>query len=180
VPFDPRVHHRQTVRLAGHDYTQPGAYFVTVCSWDRARVFGEVVAEVMRLSTFGLVVKEEWVRTAAVRPYVCLDAFVVMPDHIHGILVIAHHPAPHAEPPSRARRPCVSGPTGVVRGSLGAVVGQFKGAAAKRINAMRGTPGEPVWQRGFYERVIRSPVSMARIRRYILDNPIRWAMSRRP
>ena len=90
MTYDPRKHHRRSIRLKGYDYTQAGAYFVTFVAHDRECLFGDVVDGVMRLNAFGEIVREEWFRTAVVRPYVMLDPdeFVVMPNHIHGIIWI--------------------------------------------------------------------------------------------
>jgi REP element-mobilizing transposase RayT len=167
VRFDPRVHHRRSIRLKGFDYAQPGAYFVTVCAWRRNALFGRIAGGRARLNALGRIVAEEWVRTERVRPEVSVDAFVVMPDHVHGIIVIT-------ERNPRARDGRDQTRSGPGPGSLGAIVGQFKTAAARRINALRQTPGQPVWQRGFYERIVRDPAALDNIRRYIADNPIRW------
>jgi len=90
MTYDPRKHHRRSIRLKGYDYTQAGAYFVTFVAHDRECLFGDVVDGVMRLNAFGEIVREEWFRTAVVRPYVMLDPdeFVVMPNHVHGIIWI--------------------------------------------------------------------------------------------
>jgi putative transposase len=138
------------------------------------------------LSAFGKIVEEEWHRSAAIRPEIELDEFVVMPDHIHGIVwmgigqrepftirdpVGAHRGAPLPVPtpitdPGHARPPR----------SLGSFVAGFKSIVTKRINHLRGTPGTPVWQRNYYERIIRDHTALSRIRRYILANPAapRW------
>ncbi|RME36986.1 MAG: transposase, partial [Thermoflexia bacterium] len=86
APYDPDRHHRRSIRLRGYDYTQPGAYFVTICAYDREPLFGEVVDGEMRVNKWGEIVREEWFRTTQLRPYVVLydDEFVVMPNHIHG------------------------------------------------------------------------------------------------
>ncbi|MFQ3589578.1 MAG: hypothetical protein SNJ67_04620, partial [Chloracidobacterium sp.] len=90
VAYDPHRHHRRSIRLKGYDYTRPGLYFVTLCTLDRACLFGEVVNGAMRLNAFGEVVRDEWFKTAEVRGYVRLDEreFVVMPNHIHGVIEI--------------------------------------------------------------------------------------------
>ena len=90
MTYDPHKHHRRSIRLPGYDYTQPGAYFVTFVAHDRECLFGDVVDGVMRLNAFGEIVRDEWFRTAVVRPYVMLDPdeFVVMPNHVHGIIWI--------------------------------------------------------------------------------------------
>jgi len=171
--FAPQRHHRRSIRLKGYDYTQAGAYFVTVCTWNRQCLFGKVVDGEMRLDGRGEIVHQEWLRTAKMRPGVQLDAFVVMPNHIHGIIIITDdrrgtlQRAPTAEQFGR--------PTS---NSIPTIVRLFKSAVTKRINNARGTPGMPVWQRNYYEHVIRNERSLDRIRRYIVENPLRWHLDR--
>ncbi|MBI4771133.1 MAG: transposase, partial [Chloroflexi bacterium] len=81
-------HHRRSVRLKGYDYASPGAYFVTLCTWQRECLFGEIVNGEMRSGPLGQIVAVEWARTGVVRPNVTVDDFVVMPNHVHGILFI--------------------------------------------------------------------------------------------
>jgi REP element-mobilizing transposase RayT len=133
----------------------------------------------MQVNALGKVVQEEWSRSVEIRQEIRLDAFVVMPNHIHGIVVIsndvhddevgAHGRAPlHSDrppPTSRGRPPR----------SLGAFIAGFKAVVTKRINENRGTPGAPVWQRNYYEHVIRSDDELNRTIQYITDNPARWA-----
>jgi len=123
----------------------------------------------MILSPFGEIVVEEWEKSAAVRPTLRLDAFVVMPNHIHGIVTIidrdvvgAHSCAPLHAPLRRRPR------------SLATFVAQLKATATRRINALRDTPGTRVWQRGYHEHVIRGEEDYHRIQAYIDDNPRRW------
>ena len=126
----------------------------------------------LRLSPIGEIVTHEWTRTPTVRRHVDLDAFVVMPNHVHAILVLA-------EGVGATRRVApTSWPRGAVTGSLGAIIGQFKSDASRRINATRDTPGRPVWQRGYDEHVIRDEAELHRIRAHIANNPLRWALDR--
>ena len=200
MTYDPHKHHRRSIRLPGYDYTQPGAYFVTFVAHDRECLFGEVVDGVMRLNAFGEIVRDEWFRTAVVRPYVMLDPdeFVVMPNHVHGIIWITggrgdpvgrpYDPVgrpydPVGRPHDPMGRPHDNDrddqrPHGPAAGSVGAIIGQIKSIAAKRINALRGTPAAPVWGRNYYEHIIRYETSLNRIRRYIAANPSRWAEDR--
>ena len=176
-------HHRRSIRLPGYDYTQPGAYFVTFVAHDRECLFGDVVDGVMRLNAFGEIVREEWFRTAVVRPYVMLapDEFVVMPNHIHGIIwITGGRGDPVGRPYDPVGRPHDNDRDdqrshGPAAGSVGAIIGQIKSIAAKRINALRGTPAAPVWGRNYYEHIIRYETSLNRIRRYIAANPSQWA-----
>ncbi len=172
---------RKSIRLKEYDYTQPGAYFVTICTYRRAHLFGQVVDGEMRLNAFGKIVWEEWFRTAQVRPYVELfeNEFVVMPNHIHGIIWIVEHDvgATRRVAPT-SRRVAPQPPRGPVPQSLGAIIAQFKSVVTKRINTLRGTPGAPVWQRNYWEHVIRTERALNAIRRYIIENPARWHLDR--
>ena len=166
--------HRRSIRLRGYDCTKPGAYFLTICTADRAPLFGEVFDGDMRLNGLGQIIENEWLRSETIRPEIVLDAFVVMPNHLHGIVFItsgrepaggdvgAHGHTPLRRPPR----------------SLGSFVAGFKSAAALRGNRHRGTPGLPLWQRGTYEHIIRDGQALARIRRYIVSNPARWREAR--
>ncbi|MCS7283483.1 MAG: transposase [Anaerolineae bacterium] len=177
TPYDPQRHHRRSIRLRGYDYTQPGAYFVTICTHGREPLFGTVVDGEMRVNEWGAIVREEWFRTAQLRPYVMLyeDEFVVMPNHVHGIIWIV------GETVGATRRVAPTTtipPAGPVAGSVGAIIGQFKSAVTKRINILRATPGAPVWQRNYYEHIIRNERALDAIRRYIAENPLRWHLDR--
>jgi len=184
---------RRTIRLKDYDYTSDGGYFVTICAYQRECLFGEIdVQGNMMLNEFGKIVENEWVQTAAKRPYVVLDEFVVMPNHFHAIVFITKLPdipkqsvngdvgarranfgQSHPQPVG-AQRAAPLQPH-VVPQSLGAIVRGFKSAPTKRINQLRDTPGAPVWQRNYYEHVIRNESSLNDIRSYILNNPSLWA-----
>ena len=131
--------------------------------------------DVMVLSEIGQIVKEEWVRTSVVRPQVELDAFVVMPNHFHGVVVIHEATSSRASVGATRRVAPTHRPTGPAVGSVGAIIGQFKSIVTKRINALRGTPGVPVWQRNYYEHVVRSEGDLDSVRAYIINNPLHWA-----
>ena len=184
MSFDPAIHHRRSLRLKGYDYAQAGAYFVTICTQDRACLFGEVVDGEMRLNEWGEIVSRTWHDLPNHVANVALDEFVVMPNHIHGIIVIdnvvgagsgvgARHAVPlQTVPPQTERfgRP--------VAGSIPTIIRSFKSAVTKQINEQRATPGMPVWQRNYYEHIIRNEASLARIRDYIVNNPMQWALDR--
>lgn len=193
MSFTPDIHHRLSRRLHGYDYRGAGAYFLTICAFQRECLFGEVVEGEVRLTRYGEIVREEWGKTPMLRPDVDLDAFVVMPNHFHAVIFILNHddahdirPATEYESPVGAHRRApetsnggiggahIGAPLRRKSGSLGSIVAGFKSAATKRINDLRVNPGCPVWQRNFYDRVIRSEKEMANIRRYIVDNPAKW------
>ena len=186
--YDPTRHHRRSIRLPNYDYTRAGAYFVTIVTHRRECLFGEIVGDEMRMNDFGKIVAEEWEKTATVRANVILhpDEFVVMPNHIHGIVWIVDDGGETVGATGRenvgatvvgAQRRCApTRPTNVIPGSLGAIVRGFKSIVTKRINRRRNTPGAPVWQRNYYEHIIRNDESLRRIREYIAQNPTRWAL----
>jgi putative transposase len=149
MPYDPERHHRRSTRLPGFDYTQPAAYFLTICTHDWACLFGAVRDGVMHLNEIGRVVDEEWRRSEAVRAEVVPDTYVVMPNHLHGIVLLR---PPGAGP--AVDRP-VSDPDVGSPKSLGSLAAGFKSSATKRANAVRGMPGAPVWQYKFYDRILR-------------------------
>lgn len=184
-----RTHRRRSIRLPGYDYTQPGAYVVTICTHERVHLFGKVVDGEMRLNTYGEIVREEWFRTAEVRPNVELldDEFVIMPNHTHGITWIVdvgttHWPVVGGQIVGVQRRcaPTSTAPTkpNVAPGSLGAIIRSFKSTVTRRVNTLRTTPGAPVWQRNYWEHVIRDERALDCIRRYIAHNPLRWHLDR--
>ena len=181
---------RRSIRLPEYDYASAGAYFITICTQDRADRFGEIADGAMRLNACGQIVRDELARTSTVRPEMRLDAWIVMSNHVHfvtwivgaygGTSVVGAYgntpgtgargngeayvdtplPAPGFRSPSR---------------TVGAMVRGFKSATTTRINTMGGTPGVPVWQRNYHEHIIRDLGEMARIRRYVAQNPARWA-----
>lgn len=181
MTYDPEKHHRRSIRLKGYDYSQSGAYFITICTQDRGCLFGEVADGEMRLNDAGAVVADEWIKSGELRDEITLDKWVVMPNHFHAVVIIhvgahgvvgAHgNVGAHRRAPLRAslRRPPKS---------LGSLVAGFKSAVTKRINALRQNPGAPVWQRNYYEHIIRDEESLNRIREYIVHNPLQWALDR--
>ena len=164
--FDPKIHHRRSIRLRGYDYSLAGAYFVTIVAWQREMLFGEIADGEMMLNEFGVIVDDEWKRTALVRLNVELGKYVIMPNHIHGILVFVNDDVGATGPVA---------PTKTLQsGSLGSVMAQFKSIVTKRINKLQNVFGCPVWQRNYYEHVIRNEREMDRITRYIESNPAQW------
>jgi REP element-mobilizing transposase RayT len=178
------------MRLSTWDYTLNGAYFITICTDRRESLFDD--------ERYRVIVQQVW-RHITIRSRKRQgDAFVVMPNHVHGIIWItsadgvgAQHTrqrnaAPKPDDRSMARCSSVTGRVAPLRGrdnggrvvepdSLGAVVRAFKAACARRINEVRGMPGAAVWQRGYHDRVLRNDAELNRARGYILDNPRRWA-----
>ena len=189
MTYDPERHHRRSIRLAGYDYTQAGAYFVTLVTHQRECLFGEIVDGEMLLNEIGRIVRDEWFRSAEIRREIALDPdeFVVMPNHIHGIVWIcnmgddvgshgvgadgvgADGVGAHGRAPLPGQR---------LPRSLSSFIAGFKSAVTKRINEYRGTPGVPVWQRNYFEHIIRDDGELERIRQYIMNNPALWKEDR--
>jgi REP element-mobilizing transposase RayT len=166
MKYDPNKHHRRSIRLKGYDYSQAGAYFVTIVTWQRECLFGEVVDGEMVLNDFGKIIDETWRWLENQYPYVELGIRVVMPNHSHVILLV------HDERRGGSR----TAPTlPVKRKPLGRLIGAFKTVSTKQINLLRGTEGQVVWQRNYYEHIIRGEREMDRIHRYIESNPSMWA-----
>jgi REP-associated tyrosine transposase len=163
---------RKSTRLPDYDYTLPGAYFITICTNAGECIFGEVIEEKLRLNQYGEIVNDEWIKTAQIRSFIELDSYIIMPDHFHGIVIIKDtgtaRRAPTAE---RFSKP--------VEGSLSTVIRSFKSAVTRRINILRETPGQTVWQRGYYEHVIRHNEKINLVREYIAYNPARWSLGRK-
>ncbi len=184
--YDPERHHRHSIRLKGYDYSQEGAYFITICTQDRLCLFGEVVGGEMWLNDYGKMVRAVWDGLPEHYPFVMLDAFVVMPNHVHGIIIITEYvgagfkPAPTKPAPTKPAptKPAPTEPAPIGAGhrrhGLPEIVRAFKTFSARRINEMRGTRGVPVWQRNYYEHIIRTEDALHRIRGYIANNPLRW------
>jgi REP element-mobilizing transposase RayT len=276
MKFNPDIHHRRSIRLKDYDYTQAGVYFVTICAWRQECIFGEVVAGEIRLSIKGKIASEQWMRLEKRFPGIDCSAFVIMPNHIHGIVTMNgggrgagevsednshanpplrpynageasagidhenHPPHPyddprdmhgggrgagevsgaigHENPPLRPYnagevsgdidhedhpprpydnpRDVHGGGRGagevsgdivhknpplrpyahpiVVPGSLGAIVRAYKASVTWRVHAMHGYDETPIWQRNYYEHILRNDADMLRIQTYILDNPQLW------
>ncbi len=194
-PDRPRGH-RRSIRLPGYDYTQVGAYFVTICTHDGECLFDDPILR--------RVAETLWQQIPSHCSQVSLDASVVMPNHMHGVLIIsdiATVGARHSEvdcgfprfPPLMHEMSLTAipagNPTGTLRGasplpagapsqSLGAIIGNYKSVTTRCINQIRKTPGMTIWQRNYYERIVRTERALNAIREYILDNPARWHLDK--
>ena len=178
--YDAEKHHRRSIRLKEYDYSQAGAYFVTVCTHNRECILGEVANGEVLLSEFGKIVESVWFDLPKHYPNVELDAFVIMPNHVHGIIIVGdvavgaglidHAGADHVGAGFK--------PAPTRQYALSEVVRGFKTFSARRINEIRATSGTPVWQRNYYEHIVRDEDRLNRIREYIINNPMRWQFDR--
>lgn len=154
--------------LKGHDYSRQGAYFVTICTNKMAHLFGQIENFSMIPNKYGLIIREEWFRSSVLREYIELheDEFTLMPNHIHAIVWIMEN-----EMGSQFNQKSISGPRSR---SLGAIIGQFKSRSSRRVNMLRNLPGKSIWQRNYYDHIIRNDQDLYAIRKYILENPYKW------
>ena len=172
---------RHSTRLDGYDYSLPGAYFITLVTHQQGCLFGKIVEGKIDLSTPGKIAWIEWFKSASVRNEIELneDEFVVMPNHVHGIVWIttsgsglgvrAHGRAPlQADHGAFHRKPR----------SLSSFIAGYKASVTKQINQLRNTPGSPVWMRNYHDRIIRNDRELIALQEYIRDNPLRWELDR--
>jgi putative transposase len=164
--YNPETHHRRSIRLKGYDYSKEGMYFVTICAQERECLFGEVVNGEMVMNEAGARVQAVWDELPHHYPHVRLDAFAIMPNHVHGIVALTAVGARFIAPSS------IIAPNHVP--TVGEIVRGFKARCTQAINQMRNTRGVHVWQRNYYEHIIRGEVDYHRIAEYISTNPQRW------
>jgi len=189
--FDPQKHHRRSIRLKGYDYSQEGAYYVTIVAWRRDFLFGEISNKEMMLNKVGKIVEWEWLELPKRLPYVELGAHVVMPNHFHGILFIHENVGATrqgqtmslsgAEPLQTVTMEGIDGsplprsiPYGPKPASLGAIIAQFKSRVTKRIWKFPEFKDTPIWQRNYYEHIIRDETDLQNKTDYIESNPLLW------
>ena len=171
MKYDPDKHHRRSIRLPGYDYSQSGAYFVTICAYQRQCVFGDVVDGQMVLNQYGVIVADEWQKSSIIRREIELDRWVMMPNHFHGIVMITNdnHVGANGRSPLRGISPSQMKPK-----SLSSLMAGFKSITTKKINILRNASGTTLWQRNYYEHIIRNQDAMNKIRQYIINNPVSW------
>ena len=160
---------RQSIRLGGYDYSSQGAYFVTICTQNRQYLFGDIITNQMHLNEYGEIIQNEWLRNTTARTNVELDEFVIMPNHVHGIIIITNEIARRGvlqyAPTNRFRSPSQT---------IGSIIRGYKSTTTKQINILRKTQNSPIWQRNYFEHVVRDDFDLNRIRQYIIDNPKNW------
>ena len=161
--------YRKHLRVLGFDYRENCAYFVTICTGQRRCIFGEIVDAKLCPTQRALISAQCWLDIPNHHPFVELDAYIIMPNHLHGVLNFVANPV--AATPASPLVPKAHGPSS---NSLGSVVGSFKSAVTRKINKLRPGTGTGIWQPNYYEHIIRNDSSLERIRDYIDANPARW------
>jgi putative transposase len=152
--YNPELHHRRSIRLKGYDYSTAGAYFITICTHDREQLFGDIVDRIMVLNELGDIAQLHWQKLERHHANLILDRSLVMPNHLHGMMIL----------------------DSLIEDSksISEIIGSFKTFSAREINKVRKLKGVPVWQRNYYERIIRTETELDYVRQYIVDNPINW------
>ncbi|MBI5352228.1 MAG: hypothetical protein HZB50_06280 [Chloroflexi bacterium] len=178
--FDPKIHHRKSIRLQGYDYSHAGAYFVTIVTYQRDCLFGKIENEIMMLNDFGKIADECWRSIPEHFPFVELGTHIIMPNHAHGVIVIRADGSASIGGAAQhvgatqwvAPTTIIERPAGPKRGSLGAIIGSYKMAVTRRIQ--REHNATSIWQRNYHEHIIRNEREMDNIWRYIESNPAHW------
>lgn len=189
MKYNPEIHHRRSIRLRGYDYSRAGAYFITICTYHRECLFGEIIDGKMDLNDAGRVAEQCWNDIPGHFPYVELDAFVVMPNHVHGILIIMDENVGTQNSamqnigmknevgvknisPLQLNQP----PHGTSK-TIGSIIRGFKIGVTKWMR--QNTEFYQIWQRNYYEHIIRNENELNRIRTYIVNNPEKWHYHRK-
>jgi putative transposase len=154
MKYDPDFNHRRSIRLNGYDYSTSGAYFITICTPEKEHLFGDIVNETIELNTLGDLARSHWQQLSQHHPNIIIDESIVMPNHLHGIIILESSLD--------------------YKKSISEVIRGFKTFSAKVINKKRGLCGVPVWQRNYYDRIIRNELELDRVRQYIINNPRNW------
>jgi REP element-mobilizing transposase RayT len=167
--MDSREFYRdESRRLKSWDYSTPGGYFVTICTKKHRALFGRIENGNVQLSSVGKVIAQEWEKTGDLRSNVMLDEYIIMPNHLHGIIFLQ-------ESVGTPRRGVHK--TGTLKSdSLGSIIGQFKSACTRRIRASANK--DFAWQASFFDHIIRSDIDLQRIRKYISENPAKWTLDK--
>ena len=176
--YDPKIHHRHSIRLKEFDYSQPWSYFITICTYQRECILGEIVDGKMILNGYGKTVQFTWHDLPNHIAAIHLNQYVIMPNHFHGIITI-HDQAPDSANLGEGsengdRQGYLSKPTpkATYQTTLPEIVHNLKSKSTRRINLQRRSQGTPVWQKNYYEHIIRNEISYNKIVEYIQNNPV--------
>jgi REP element-mobilizing transposase RayT len=181
MKYNPEYHHRRSIRLQGYDYSQTGIYFVTICTYQRQCIFGEIRDGKIILNQIAKIVAQEWVKSAEIRQEIELDEWIIMPNHLHGIVVIDKKDdnyfkndnnynnkgaslAPLQRDEFGKRKPK----------SLSSFIGGFKSSVTKKMKSICEHPNPVIWQRNYHETIVRDESQLNQIRQYIIKNPQKW------
>jgi REP element-mobilizing transposase RayT len=200
--YNPKIHHRRSIRLQGYDYSQAGMYFITMCCQDRLCRFGRVVDGEMMLNEFGEIAYSEWVNLPERYPHISLDVFQIMPNHVHGIIIadmpvddnaaataavgatlavaqnaVAQYNTVTPNEMAGAINRAGASPAPTVAPTIGNIVGAYKSLVINGCLQICKSHNEylgKLWQRNYYEQIIRDDKSYQIIAKYIINNPVKW------
>ncbi len=170
MPYDQAHSHRRSIRLPGYDYSQPGAYFITLVTFNREKRFGKINENGVSLNPQGMLVESVLLTLPCKFPFLVLDAWIIMPDHIHAILFFKDHDYA-CKSTNIEQDAVITIPRGTAPQSLSSVIQNYKSITSLKINRALDTRGSRVWHRNYYEHVIRNEYELGKIREYIEDNP---------
>jgi REP element-mobilizing transposase RayT len=159
-----------SIRLPEFDYSSENYYFVTICSFQKQKIFSKIENEKIYLTEIGKIINEEWFKTQKIRENLIMDDIVIMPNHIHGIIVINSQLSD-----KKTTHRVVSTTTTLKKNSLGSIIGQIKSISTKRIRRILDNQKINIWQRNYYERIIRNDNELYEARKYIKNNPLKWS-----
>ena len=178
MPFNPHIHHRKSIRLKGYDYTQAGLYFITICTQKRAFLFGNIMDGEMLLNDAGMMVENQWLKLPNRFQNIQLHEYVVMPNHFHAILEIVGVTLVVAQNNNEYQKGQPQGiaPTGK---TIGNMIGAFQSiVTVEYIRGVKTLGWQPfdgkLWQRNYWEHIIRNDNEYQRISNYIINNPLNW------
>ena len=183
--FDPQKHHRRSIRLKGYDYSSEGAYYVTIVAHGRECLFGEIIDGEMHPSKYGEIIQKWWNEISVHFPNVELGAFVIMPNHVHGIIFIIDNRSDHPNSNNQENVNNINqggetqnqgGETPPQRRpTLGQIMAYFKYQSTKEMNKIETENSiTKFWQRSYYEHIIRNEKELQQKTDYIMDNPSQW------
>jgi REP element-mobilizing transposase RayT len=163
-----KENHRRSIRLRNYPYAERGFFFITICTHEKRCTLGKIANYEIALSKIGQIAEKCWREIPLHFPTAKLDQYTIMPNHLHGIVIISKdESAPTLDTPfERFGKP--------IRGSLPTIIRSFKSAVTKRVHELGENGSLPVWQRNYFEHVIRNQDSLNKIRNYIWENPIHW------
>lgn len=171
MPFTLRGYQRRnSLRHPKYDYTNAGAYFVTICAHQGRSLFGQIAEQTMILNRLGQIADIAWREFADRHPETMLDQFVIMPNHVHVLLWLTESSTVDSQQDEEKQRKFGD----AIAGSLSTLIGVYKGAVTQKASHEKLIPGPPLWQRNFYDRIVRNESELQRIRNYIETNPARW------
>jgi len=180
MKYDSEKHNRRSIRLKGYDYSNTGAYFITVCAYNRECLFGDIEDGKMQLNNCGRIIKSEWLRSLEIRKEIKLDIYQIMPNHFHSIVFIMGGSTNKQE-----KLDVYVGANGhsslrnrlaMKSKSLSSLMVGFKSSVKLKINKFRNTLGVPIWQRNYYDHIIRNEKELNKIREYIINNQLEWEL----